>query len=332
MPGIFSKGRDLIKVFVRRIKNFTCFIIVSISLCAFVPIRVLAGDINAAEQSVISYCSGTFSYDGKTYQATAGAKAELYAKLSADGVDLTANEARVAKNEFSKSVAEGVAQGYLVEVGGSTDKKQDSENSRQNAEDQENSQEAVSEPEGSKADGDKDKDVVEEENETEDSFMEEKNSTGSEESKAADEVSDSTHSEEDTKKVTIQEILNDINESQEDGYTVTVSEDGQSRVLSKSEIEKADKKELAGYELYTIEAHGKGTVLICGSDGTVLFDGSLPIKNTGIYTGWTDRATGLFFLLLLIAAVIPGLFVWYRNRKGRKAVPIEKEDLQSESE
>ena len=53
---------------------------------------VYAGDINAAEQELINYCSGIFYYEGKAYQATSEAIQKAYAKLSADGVDLTSQK------------------------------------------------------------------------------------------------------------------------------------------------------------------------------------------------------------------------------------------------
>ena len=77
-----------------------------------------AGDINAAEQMIIDFYNGTFTYDGKTYVATEEAKASVYAKLAEDGVDLTDQEARTAIRQASAQVGDGVKQGYLTEVSG----------------------------------------------------------------------------------------------------------------------------------------------------------------------------------------------------------------------
>lgn len=57
-------------------------------LLLMIVIPVYAGNINAAEQSIIAYYSGTVSYDGKTYQFTEAAKQQAYNKLMADDVDL----------------------------------------------------------------------------------------------------------------------------------------------------------------------------------------------------------------------------------------------------
>lgn len=90
----------------------------------FLPVFVLvlsvqniqAGDINEAEQSIISYYNKTYYYEGKTYVATESAKAEAYAYLIRDDVNLTEAEARSAISQANQSIAEGIAQGKLIEV------------------------------------------------------------------------------------------------------------------------------------------------------------------------------------------------------------------------
>lgn len=79
-----------------------------------------AGEINGNEARVISAASGTFSYEGKTYQAGSAYINSLTSYLSADDVDLTAVQADEAISTMYGSVGEGVAQGYLYEVGGET--------------------------------------------------------------------------------------------------------------------------------------------------------------------------------------------------------------------
>lgn len=71
------------------------FGIIAILFLALVT-PVYAGNINAAEQSIIAYYSGTVSYDGKTYQFTEAAKQQAYNKLMADDVDLTPAQAASA--------------------------------------------------------------------------------------------------------------------------------------------------------------------------------------------------------------------------------------------
>ena len=91
---------------------------VLMAVCA-VSITAQAGGINAAESSVISAASGTFEYKGKTYVAKPEYLSQVTAKLSEDGVDLTEEQASTLISQMNASVGEGVAQGYLMEVGGS---------------------------------------------------------------------------------------------------------------------------------------------------------------------------------------------------------------------
>lgn len=77
---------------------------------------VFAGDINAAEQTIIDYCNGTVAYNGKNYRFTEAAKQQVYNKLTADDVDLTAAQAASAIRQVNANIQQGIEQGYLVEV------------------------------------------------------------------------------------------------------------------------------------------------------------------------------------------------------------------------
>ncbi|MDE5864805.1 MAG: hypothetical protein K2H34_10715 [Lachnospiraceae bacterium] len=88
---------------------------------AFPRMIAFAGGINSNEAGVIAAASGTFSYDGKTYQAGSAYINSLTSYLAADDVDLTAEQASEAISMMYANVAEGVAQGYLYEVGGQTE-------------------------------------------------------------------------------------------------------------------------------------------------------------------------------------------------------------------
>lgn len=87
-----------------------------------------AGEINGNEAGVIAAASGTFSYDGKTYKADTAYINSLTAYLSADDVDLTAEQASRAISMMYERIGEGVANGYLYEVGGSPDVQGTTEN------------------------------------------------------------------------------------------------------------------------------------------------------------------------------------------------------------
>lgn len=80
-----------------------------------------AGGINGNEARVIAAASGTFTYEGRTYRAQSSYINTLNVYLCRDNVDLTAEQASEAISRMYGSVAEGVAQGYLYEVGGSTE-------------------------------------------------------------------------------------------------------------------------------------------------------------------------------------------------------------------
>lgn len=83
---------------------------------------VQAGEINGNEASVISAASGTFEYEGKNYVAKQSYIDQLRAKMSADDVDLTAEQASKAIAEIYSNVATGVKEGYLEEVSSSSGK------------------------------------------------------------------------------------------------------------------------------------------------------------------------------------------------------------------
>ncbi len=84
--------------------------------CLIASVSVKAGSINANESSVISAAESTFEYNGKTYVANSGYTSQLKAKLSADDVDLTAQQASEAVGDIYSNVANGVRKGYLVPV------------------------------------------------------------------------------------------------------------------------------------------------------------------------------------------------------------------------
>ena len=71
---------------VRRIASIAAVLAVSAMM---VPWTAAAGNINGPEDGLISQASGTFTYEGKSYVATAGALGQLRAYLSQDGIDLT---------------------------------------------------------------------------------------------------------------------------------------------------------------------------------------------------------------------------------------------------
>lgn len=80
-----------------------------------------AGGINSNEAGVISAASGTFTYDGKTYKAGSAHINSLTSYLAQDDIDLTAEQASEAISTMYGSIAQGIAEGYLYEVGGTSE-------------------------------------------------------------------------------------------------------------------------------------------------------------------------------------------------------------------
>lgn len=103
---------------VRRIASIAAVLAVSAMM---VPWTAAAGNINGPEAGLISQASGTFTYEGKSYVATAGALGQLRAYLSQDGIDLTPEQAAKAASMMYGNIGNGVAEGYLVAAGGGKD-------------------------------------------------------------------------------------------------------------------------------------------------------------------------------------------------------------------
>ncbi len=91
-----------------------CIALVSPKMIAF------AGGINGNEAGVIAAASGTFQYNGKEYKAGSAYINSLTGYLSADAIDLTAEQASEAISMMYANIAQGVEQGYLYEVGAET--------------------------------------------------------------------------------------------------------------------------------------------------------------------------------------------------------------------
>lgn len=80
-----------------------------------------AGEINANEARLVSAASGTFTYEGKTYRASSQYVSQLRSYLCKDDVDFTAADVDSLISDMYANVGAGVKEGYLEEVGGSSD-------------------------------------------------------------------------------------------------------------------------------------------------------------------------------------------------------------------
>lgn len=92
---------------------------------------VQAGEINANEARLVSAASGTFTYEGKTYRASAGYVDELRSYLSGDEVDLTAEDVNSLISDMYANVGAGVQDGYLEEVQDPSDQTADASGEKQ---------------------------------------------------------------------------------------------------------------------------------------------------------------------------------------------------------
>ena len=94
----------------------------SAALAAFiipllVPARAYAGDINSAEQNILSTISQQQEYEGAYYKVTDGYIAKVTEYLSRDGIDMGRREAEDYIAQFHANIAVGIASGYMEKVG-----------------------------------------------------------------------------------------------------------------------------------------------------------------------------------------------------------------------
>lgn len=96
---------------------------VSIVLFSFIwmlfsATSVFAGEINSSEQKLYDKASGTFSYDGKTYEAYGVYLDEAYQYLCKDNIDLSENEVQDKINtiENPDSIEIAIECGYIYEI------------------------------------------------------------------------------------------------------------------------------------------------------------------------------------------------------------------------
>lgn len=252
--------------------------ILGLALALNLSMTAYAGGINSAEQSVIDYCSGTFQYNGKTYQATAGAKGSLYSKLAEDGVDLTPEQANSMKRQFSKNVAQGVADGTLVEVESSAVEEQPDEE----------------QPKEEQPD-------VEQPGETNEPGKEEIG-TGTE----GDTTGNTDKGKDDTKENVSSGVYNQIEESRKpenNKYNNVYSTNGTDIATGES----SDVEEMLNLEHYvfTMEEYREGNISAVNASGDVLFQGSLPIKNTGLSSRnllIAGMLLGVVFIITIVKA------------------------------
>ncbi len=89
----------------------------AVTLSLFVPICAYAGDINSAEQGVLSAISEKQEYEGAYYKVTDGYVAKVTEYLSRDGIDMGSREANDYIAQFHANIGVGIESGYMEKVG-----------------------------------------------------------------------------------------------------------------------------------------------------------------------------------------------------------------------
>lgn len=237
-------------------------------LLLMIVIPVYAGNINAAEQSIIAYYSGTVSYDGKTYQFTEAAKQQAYNKLMADDVDLNEAQAASAIRQANANLKQGIDQGYLVEVGGQTP-------------------EETEMPEDGKTDANVSDNTGAESGNTE---TNETIPGGNDGENLGEKDGESSNIPEysDSQKTNLNDIIKDaLNE----GAYATVSTGSEENKKSKDTS-------------VTVEQFLKGTLNVVKNNGDVVLSTGLPVKNTGYYMKEIRPIAGIICIVCLILMVV----------------------------
>lgn len=283
-----------------------------------------AGDINAAEQMIIDFYNGTFSYEGKTYVATEEAKASVYAKLAEDGVDLTDQEARTAIRQASAQVGDGVKQGYLTEVSGASAGESSSENGTEAGHGADS--EGKEKGQGTAKDGEK----------PENEGSQQNGQNAGSKTDAENGKGDGTDAGDGKSTGSGTGFSKDSGENSSDSGTGNHSAgEGQEeapkpfRKIDLAQLLKEAQKEGESYVqitpgenfTFTVEQYLQGKITAVSPEGYVLFEGGLPLKNTGYKTGnWKQMVLFLAAGLCIVFGAAIKILYQERNRgAGRSA-------------
>lgn len=262
--------------------------------CLYPTMHVEAGDINAAEQSVISYASNTFSYQGKLYRATDGAIAQMRAELAADGVDMTEGQAQDAIRQIRANVKAGIEEGHLVEV-------QSEPTATSQPEDGQNNQNTTTEQPDQTQTG------VDNSNQQQDKDPEEQDNSGVTEAPNIIEI------DEETEETDKEDGKPDI-ESLEPEQSVDVDE-----YIEKADDEYVDVDISDSDEeepVISVKEHIDGDMTVLNQEGKLLLKGDLPVKNTGLHV---NIYKVIIMIVVAIAGTIGGCVV---VRKCKKSIYV----------
>ncbi len=261
-----------------------------LGLICSLAVPVHAGDINAAEQTIIDYYNGTVDYKGKTYRFTEEGKQKAYNKLISDDVDLTAAEAASAIRQANANLQQGIDEGYLVEVGNEPDTETpDTENP---------------DPDDTETPDPNEPDTEIPGTDTENPGNLNNQTPGGSTSGTDGNLPTQKPTYSDAKKTDVQSLLKKS------------LEEGEYAKVNSSVPQGADN--LGGGWAVTVEQFLKGTVDVVKEDGSVVLSTGLAIKNTGYYTG------GLIVAIALFICITGGVLViiTLRKKKGYFSMPV----------
>ncbi len=269
------------------------------------PHIVYAGDINSEEQRVINYYNQTFTYNGKNYVATDAAKQAAYNKLAADGTDLTKAQVDSMILQANASIAQGIESGYLVEVSsdGTT-----TETTETEATETESTETEATETESTETEATETESTENESTEsTESESTETENDTENNDPVQIDDNADGDAGDSTTgRRIDLNTLIDMLSEDGTDNIEMYLP-DG-TRVSVTDLAESVWQK-----QPFIITQYGSRISTAVKEDGTVLYQSSLPVKNTG-YT------TGMLFLIPLILlagmAVVVCIGIKLRRKKG----------------
>lgn len=267
------------------------WMIVCTSAIFFAKNTVYAGNINAEEQRVIDYYNQTFSYNGKNYVATDAAKQAAYNKLAADGTDLTKEQVDSLIAQARSSIAQGIAEGYLVEVPSG---ESDTEKGTESEPGTEIETEAGTETESGK---DKNTEAgADKKGEPSEASEEHENNTEIENPNQIEKEPASNIG------LDVGELIDILTQEGEDNITVYLP-DG---TMAGNVGDVADGLLQDG--ALTIEQYSSGKSTTLKTDGTVLYQTSLPVKNTGYRTVRVFLIPVLLLIGMTFVIVIAGRF------------------------
>lgn len=88
----------------------------ALTLPLLMPLTAYAGDINSAEQSILSAISEQQEYQGAYYKVTDGYRAKVEEYLSRDDIDMSRREADDYIAQFHANIGVGISAGYMEKV------------------------------------------------------------------------------------------------------------------------------------------------------------------------------------------------------------------------